>query len=183
MADPPRIMAVLAEFQEPDAMIAAAKAVSEQGWRIETFTPFPVPGLKQALRFSENKVPIATLIGGVVGAATGFLMQVGTNLDFPLDIGGRPLIAVPAFMLITFELMVLFAVFAGIGTMMIANRLPKLHHPLFDVERFGMASDDRFFLAIMGDGKGRAFDPHEARAALWRTQPLEVSDVCEERKP
>ena len=181
MADPPRIVAVLAEFQEPDTMIAAAKAVSGQGWRIETFTPFPVPGLKQALGFSENKVPVATLIGGIVGAATGFLMQVGAHLDFPLNVGGRPLIAVPAFMLITFELMVLFAVFAGIGTMMVANRLPKLHHPLFDVERFGMASDDRFFLAIIA-GKDGTFDHHEARAALWRTQPVAVSDVCEERK-
>jgi hypothetical protein len=172
-----RLHAVLAEFSAPEPLVAGARTLREDGWRIEIFTPFPIEGMREALGFAESKVPIATLIGGIIGAATGFLMQVYTNLDYPLDIGGRPLIAVPAFMLITFELMVLFAVFAGIGAMLIANRLPKLHHPMFNAERFGLASDDRFFLAVLADGDG--FDPGKARAALWQLQPVEVSDVTD----
>ena len=169
--------AVLAEFCESEPLLDGAKQLREKGWRIEIYSPFPLEGMGEAIGFHENKVAIATLIGGIVGALAGFFMQVGTNLDYPLDVGGRPLIAVPAFMLITFELMVLFAVFACIGTMLIANRLPKLHHPMFDAERFGLASDDRFFLAIFAEGED--FDSVKVRAALNEFDPVDVSDICE----
>jgi hypothetical protein len=76
-------------------------------------------------------------------------------------------------MLITFELMVLFSVVAGIGTMILANRLPRLHHPLFDAERFHLASDNRFFVSLALDGR----DEGEARAALDRMRPASVEKV------
>jgi hypothetical protein len=83
-------------------------------------------------------------------------MQVATNLDFPVPIGGRPLIAWPAFMLITFELMVLFAVLFSIGGMLALNRLPRLNHPIFDDPRFSFADGDRFFLVVR-DGDPATF--------------------------
>ncbi len=175
MADLPPLYAVLAEFAEPQALVDATRRLRAQGFtRVDAFTPFPVDGLAEALGFSERRVPLATLVGGIVGAVAGFLMQVGTNLDFPLWIGGRPLVAVPAFMLIVFELMVLFAVLGGIGTMLISNRLPRLHHPLFDAERFHLASSDRFFLAVLA---GPGFDPAAARTALARLNPTSLTDV------
>ena len=118
--------ALLAEFDSPERLIDAARRLGGQGWRLEAFTPFPVEGLGRMLGFADNRVPRAMLIGGATGALLGFLMQVATNLDYPLWIGGRPLIAVPAFLLICFEMLVLGAVLAGIGTMLIANRLPRL---------------------------------------------------------
>ena len=75
-------------------------------------------------------------------------MQVYINLDYPLNVGGRALIANPAFVLIVFELTVLFAVTFSIGSVLLLNRLPRLHHPLFDLERFHLASLDRFFLLV-----------------------------------
>ena len=164
---------LVAEFVEPDATLRAAKALREDGWSVEIHTPFPLEGLRDALGFSERRVPLAFLIGGIVGAVTGFGMQVYTNLAYPLDVGGRPLIAVPAFMLITFELMVLFSVIAGIGTMLASNHLPRLHHPLFDSEEFHLASDDRFFVSLALAGRDR----DEAGKALAAFDPERIEDV------
>ncbi|WP_395396294.1 DUF3341 domain-containing protein (plasmid) [Novosphingobium sp. BL-8A] len=169
--------AVLGEFSKTDVLLGAARTLREEGWRIEVFSPFPLEGLAEALDWQETRVPRSFLIWGVIGAVAGFAMQVAATRDFPLDIGGRPLVAVPAFLMITFELMILFAVFGGIAAMFLANRLPRLHHPLFDAQRFGLASDDRFFLAVMV-GKGCP-SSEEARAALWRLNAGEVTEVGE----
>lgn len=172
MARPERPL-LLAEFAEPEQMLTAARSLREAGWSIELHAPFPVKGMEEALNFADRTVPHAFLIGGIVGALGGFLLQVYTNLSYPLAVGGRPLVAVPAFMLVTFELMVLTSVLAGIGTMLVRNRLPRLHHPLFDAERFGLASDDRFFVSVALTDRGE----DEGRAALARHQPLSIAKV------
>jgi len=175
MAERVEPYAVLAEFDSSARLIEAARQVRAQGFaNIDAFTPFPVEGLADAIGFQSRSVPVATLLGGLAGAALGFLMQVATNLDYPLWIGGRPLIAVPAFLLITFEMLVLGAVLAGIGTMFIANRLPRLNHPLFDADDFRFESDDRFFLAIFADEQ---FDRNEAGKALAALEPRAIIDV------
>lgn len=170
-----RPYALLAEFETPERLLEGARSIREQGFRnIEAFTPFPVKGLDAAMDFHDATVPRAMLIGGIVGALLGFLMQVGTNLAFPLAIGGRPLIAVPAFLLVTFELTVLGAGLSGIGSMLIANRLPRLNHPLFEAERFALCHADRFFLAILVD---EDFDRDRAGAALATLRPRAIMEV------
>ena len=164
---------LVAEFAEPEPMLAAAKALREEGWRVELHSPFPVKGMKEALGFRDRTVPHAFVIGGVAGALSGFLIQAYANWAFPLDIGGRPLIAMPAFMMIIFELTVLGSVLTGLATMFVRNRLPRLHHPLFDAERFHLASDDRFFVSLALDGP----DEDEARAAMERMGPASFEKV------
>jgi hypothetical protein len=124
--------------------------------------------------FHEPWVPLATLLGGIGGAAVGFGMQVYTSLDFPIDIGGRPAIAPPAFMLITFELMVLGAVLTGVATMLLRNGLPRLSHPLFDVETFHLASLDKFFLVI--EARDAKFSDR-TRAFLESLKPVRIDDA------
>lgn len=156
-----------AEFTDADALLAAVKQLREAGYRrFEAYSPFPIDGLAEAEGFNESKIALSTLIGGIVGAATGYGMQVYTNLDFPINIGGRPLISNPAFVLITFELMVLFAVSACILAMLLLNRLPKLYHPVFDLPRFQLASLDRFFLVV--DAADPRFDDQGSAALLRR---------------
>jgi ActD protein len=164
---------LVAEFAEAEPMLEAATKLRQDGWRVELHTPFPVKGMKEALGFRERTVPHAFVVGGVVGAVSGFLIQAYANWAFPLDIGGRPLIAVPAFMMIVFELMVLGSVLTGLVTMFVRNRLPRLHHPLFDAERFHLASDDRFFVSLALEGHGEG----EARAMLGKIGALSVSRV------
>jgi hypothetical protein len=175
MVEAGRPFALLAAFDTPERLVEAARAIRAQGFcKVDAFTPFPVKGLEQALDFHDRRVPAAMLIGGIVGGAGGFLMQVATNLDYPLWIGGRPLIALPAFMMISFELMVLGAVLAAIGAMFIVNRLPRLHHPIFDADGFDLSADDRFYLAILAD---LDFDRDEAGKALAALKPDAIIDV------
>jgi hypothetical protein len=165
---------LVAEFPNPEPMLAATKTLRDEGWQVELYTPFPVKGMKEALGFAGRTVPHAFVIGGILGAVGGFLMQVYPNVVYPLDIGGRPMVAVPAFMMITFELLVLCSVLIGIGTMFARNRLPRLHYPLFDAKRFHLASDNRFFVSLaLVDGA----DEEEARAALDRQGPASVEKV------
>jgi hypothetical protein len=148
MNEPP-ILGLLAEFDTPEALVEAAGAAREAGFAdIDAFTPFPVEGLAPAIGFAERKIPIIALLGGIGGAVLGYGMQVVANLHYTLDIGGRPLNPPLAYGLITFELTVLFAVGAMILGLFLLCRLPKLHHPLFDIERFEHATVDGFFLFV-----------------------------------
>jgi hypothetical protein len=152
---------LLLEFDDPEALMAAARRLHADEAAFDAFTPFPIEGLAALTGFREMRVPWLTFLGGVLGAVIGFGTQVYTNLAYPIDIGGRPLIAWQAFMLITFELMVLFAVLFSIGGMLFLNRLPRLHHPLFDDERFSFADGNRFFLVVRGGDRRSlaALDP------------------------
>jgi hypothetical protein len=167
---------LLAEFDQPQRLLDAVKHAKEAGFtRLEAFSPFPVDGVAEALGFHDRRVALATLIGGIAGAAVGYGMQVYVNLDFPLNIGGRALIAPPAFALITFELLVLFAVSACVGAMLWLNGLPRLHHPVFGVESFHLASSDKFFLAIFANDP--KFELRSTRTFLERLHPLRVDEA------
>jgi len=167
---------IMAEFKSPDALKQAVHQARMRGYRrLDAFTPFPVEGLAEEIGFSDWRVPLATLAGGVFGTGLGYGMQVYTNLNYPLNVGGRPIVAPSAFMLITFELLVLFAVVFGIGAMLVLNRLPRLHHPLFGADRFDTASLDRFFLVIFSDDD--KFDARNIQNFLWSLGPERVQTV------
>jgi hypothetical protein len=169
--------AVLAEFEGPEQLLDAVRRLREHGFaRVETFTPFPLEGLDEALGFTGIGVPLAFLVGGVAGAALGFGMQAWLNFDFPLWIGGRPRVATPGFMMITFELTVLCSVLAGMATMLLGNRLPKLHHPIFDAKRFTLA-EERYFVAILA---GPGFDRAQVGMALAALDPVSMTDLTEQ---
>jgi hypothetical protein len=172
----PRLYGLVAQFDRPETLLTAIERARAEGFRdVEAFSPFPVDGLAEAVGFRERWLAPITLAGGLAGAAVGYGMQVYTNLDFPLNIGGRPLVAPAAFALITFELMVLFAVLACIGAMLLLNRLPRLHHPLFEIDAFHFATSDRFFLAILSSDP--KFDPPRTRRFLQSLRPISIDDA------
>lgn len=178
----PEIYGLVAEFDRPDRLLEAVRRARQAGFvRYEAYSPFPIEGLAEAEGFRDSRVALATLLGGIVGAAAGYGMQVYTNLDFRIDIGGRPLVAPPAFALITFELMVLGAVLAGILTMLVLNHLPKLHHPLFDVPSFHLASLDKFFLVI--ESRDPKFDAERCREFLQGLGPVRVDEAPSPEAP
>jgi hypothetical protein len=167
---------LLAEFKTPEALIEAVTRARQSGYRqIEAFTPFPIDGLAEALAFKDSRVLWLGLIGGVFGALFGFFMQVYVSLDFPLNVGGRDVVAVPAFLVVSFELTILFAVLFPIVGMLALNRLPRLHHPLFDAERFHLASIDRYFLCILASDA--QYDEDKAGAFLRGLDPVSVTTV------
>jgi hypothetical protein len=175
-----RPWALLAEFDSAERLLDAARAMRARGYkRLDAFTPYPLPELPNLLGWQDRKVPAAMLLGGAGGALFALAMQAATNIDFPLWVGGRPLIALPAFMLIAFELTVLGAILSGVVTFFVANRLPRLHHPIFDVPRFDLGQPDRFFLAVMA---GERFDRDAVATALATLDPDAILDVGEDRK-
>ncbi|MGE3933033.1 MAG: DUF3341 domain-containing protein [Rhodospirillaceae bacterium] len=173
---------LIAAFDSPDRLIDAARRAHEAGYRhIDAYSPFPIDAIPPAIGMRDRRVAWLTLAGGIVGAAAGYGMQVYTNLDFPIPIGGRPLLAPPAFMLITFEMLVLFAVLSAIFGMLALNRLPRLNHPVFDVDGFDRATRDRFFLIVFGNDP--RFDEAATRGFLETLGPVSVQAVGHTEAP
>jgi hypothetical protein len=158
---------VLAEFESPDALIEALKRTQAEGYRaLDAFTPFPVDGMAELLGYRDRRVLWLGLAGACFGFALALAMQLLTNADYALDVGGRPLYALSAFAVIAFELTILFsALFTALG-MLYLNGLPRLHYPVFSASRFHLASKDRFFLCV------KAEDPRfaETETALFLSQ-------------
>ena len=171
------IYGMMAEFDTPVALVEAAKRTYLAGYRrIDTYTPFPIEGLAEEIGFHRDEVPLVVLIGGIVGGLTGYLMQYWMSaVAYPLNIGGKPYHSWPAFIVITFEMTILFAGISAVFGMLALNGLPMPYHPVFNVRRFDQASRDKFFLVI------QARDPKFDFDGVWKfleaLHPREVVDV------
>ena len=173
MAEP---YGLLAEFESPEALMAAARAARESGYRrLDAFTPFPVEGLARILKMPQPRISWVGLYGAIAGAAVALLMQYYVNYDYPLNIGGRPLYPMSAFAVVTFELTILVSALAMIAAMLWQNGLPRLNYPVFAASRFHLASKDRFFLCI--GGADARFDERHTAAFLRKTGALSVELV------
>lgn len=174
---PPDIYGLMAEFEKSEDLLAAAKRAYEAGYRrMDGFSPFPLHGLSEALGFRRTRLPLVTLIGGLLGGCGAyFMMWYACVRSYPINIGGRPLHSWPAFIPITFELSVLGASFAALFGMLALNGLPRPYHPLFNVPEFARASRDRFFLVI--EARDPKFHIGETRKFMESLQPENVFEV------
>ena len=146
----PPIYGVIAEFENPSDVVAAARRAYEEGYRrMDAYSPYPIEALSEAIGFHKSRLPLIVLIGGIVGGLGGYLMQFYMNAyDYALNVGGKPLHSWPAFIPITFETTVLGASLAAIFGMLALNGLPEPYHPVFNTPNFALATRDRFFLLI-----------------------------------
>jgi len=144
------IYGLMAEFDSPEALVEAGRRAFAEGFRrMDAYSPFPVDGLAEAIGFHRTRVPLIVLIGGLLGCIGGFYLQYWVAvIDYPINIGGRPLNSWPSFIPVTFELTILLAALAAFFGVLALNRLPMPYHPVFNVERFELASRNRFFLCI-----------------------------------
>lgn len=174
-----RLYGLLAEFERPDELVAAAQRAREAGYRrMDAYTPFPIHGLSDAMGFHGTKLPLVVLIGGVLGCATALAMQwFSAAIHYPLNVGGRPFASWPSFIPITFELTVLFAALAAVLGMLGMNGLPMPYHPVFNAPRFAFASRDRFFLCL--EARDPKFDEGKVRAFLASLGARDVVEVEE----
>jgi Protein of unknown function (DUF3341) len=173
----PPIYGVMAEFDTPALLVAAARRAKEKGYRlIHAYSPFAIEGLADALDLPPNRLPLVVLTAGILGALTGYSMQLWiAAVDYPLNIGGRPLNSWPAFIPVTFELTVLFAAIAAFLGLLALNKLPQPYHPVSNVPQFSLASRDRFFLCI--EAADPVFDRMATAKFLADLNSLEVSEV------
>ncbi|MCB8984935.1 MAG: DUF3341 domain-containing protein [Ardenticatenaceae bacterium] len=159
----------MAEFAEADALKTAAAAARDAGYeQMDAYSPLPVEGLPQILGMHHRRMYWIVLVGLITGGVLGFGMQFYASvIDYPLNIGGRPLNSWPSFVPITFELAVLVAAFAAILGMFALNGLPQPYHPVFNVRAFKEASRECFFLCIQASDD--QFDLEDTR---WFLQNL-----------
>lgn len=172
-----KLHGLMAEFTRPDQVREAAERARREGYAcMDAYTPIPVEGLGEAIGFSRTAVPLIVLIGGIVGALGGYFMEwYAMAVDYPINVGGRPFNSWPAYIPITFELMVLCAALSAVIGMLALNRLPQPSHPVFNVPGFERASTDRFFLCI--EARDPKFDRTVTRQLLESFHPVTVSEV------
>ncbi len=173
----PAVYGLVAEFEDPTSLVAAAREARLRGYRsVEAYSPFPIEEMNEALRLPRNKLPLIVLLGGIIGGIGGYLLQYYVTVwHYPLNIGGRPLHSWPAYIVITFEMTILFASLAAFLGMLALNGLPMPYHPVFNVERFALASRNRFFLCI--EATDPQFDRAGTAAFLESLEPREVTEV------
>lgn len=173
----PPIYGLMAEFHTPEELVEAARRTVDAGYKnFDAYSSFPVEALDDLVPSRGPYLPLLVLIGGVVGALAGFGLQYYVSVIFyPLNVGGRPYYSWPSFIPVTFELTVLFAALTAVFGMLALNGLPQPYHPVFNVKRFIMASNDRFFICIEADDP--KFDLEKTRGFLEEMKPELVAEV------
>jgi hypothetical protein len=171
------IYGMMAEFDSATHLVEAARLVHAAGYKkIDAYSPFPIEGLAEDIGFHHDEVPLVVLIGAIIGGLTGYLMQYWMSaVDYPINVGGRPYHSWPSFIVITFEMTILFGGISAVFGMLALNGLPMPYHPVFNVPRFALASKDRFFLIVFSsDSK---YDAAGTRQFLQGLGPRSVSEV------
>lgn len=177
MADLSRTYGLLAQFDTPADVIEAARQVRDAGYkRWDVYTPFPVHGMDAAMGLRNSRVGWFTFICGASGFFLGLLMIWWMNAaDYALVVGGKPLFS-PIFAFpVTYECTILLGALGSLGGMLLLNRLPRLYHPLFNSERFSLATHDKFFIAI--ESADPKFDDTETRKLLEKAGGKHIEEV------
>ena len=168
---------VMAEYETADQVVAAARKTMANGYtRVEAYTPVPIEELNDIIHKKRTVLPKLVLAGGLAGMATGFGLQYWASvIEYPMNIGGRPLASWTTFIVPSYELTILFSALTAAIGMIVLSGLPQPYHPVFNVDRFSMASSDKFFLVI------ESTDPKFSGAAafLRETGAKGVYDVAE----
>ncbi len=141
---------LMAEFDSGPALVDGLAALRAVGLsHLDAYTPYEVEGVQATLGVRRSRLSWIVLASGLFGAGAAYLLQWWINvIDYPLNIGGRPYHSSPAFIPITFEMGVLFAAGAALISAIVLGGLPRLWHPVFEVDGFERATIDRFWLAV-----------------------------------
>lgn len=173
-----KLYGLLARFSTAEDLVTAADRAYQAGYRLmDTYSPFPIADLSQSMRLRPSPMPYIILAGGLTGAAVAFLGQTfATVVDYPLNIGGRPLFSWPAYIPITFELGVLLAATAGVLALFALTRFPQPYHPVFRSDDFNAhASQDGFYLSI--EASDPQFDLEATRRFLQEAGSTLITEL------
>jgi hypothetical protein len=169
-----------AEFSSAAALLEAAKKIYAHGFKKwDVYSPFPIHGMDHAMGFKRSRVSLFSLIGGFTGLTTGFVLIYYTSaLNYPLIVQGKPYFALEPSLPIFFELTILLTAFGTILGLLLLTLLPRLHHPVFNWDRFQRATDDGFFLVLeVADPK---FDPTASRQLLQVMGGTHITEIYQD---
>jgi hypothetical protein len=169
-----------AEFCSAAALLEAAKKIYAHGFKKwDVYSPFPIHGMDHAMGFKRSRVSLFSLIGGFTGLTTAFVLIYYTSaLNYPLIVQGKPYFALEPSLPIFFELTILLTAFGTILGLLLLTLLPRLHHPVFNWDRFQRATDDGFFLVLeVTDPK---FDSTASRQLLQEMGGTHITEICQD---
>ncbi|NBC25979.1 MAG: DUF3341 domain-containing protein [Bacteroidetes bacterium] len=172
-----KIYGVLAEVRNPKELIDIARTVNKNGYKkYDTFSPFPIHGIDKAMSLQKSKLGWIVFGHGLIGM-TGALSMIYFMMvyDYPLNISGKSLMNVPAWIPVTFELTILLSAFGAVFGMFFLNGLPKLNHPLFTSENFKKATNDGFFICIEADDP--QFEPEKVQNLLAEAGATNIEEI------
>jgi len=163
---------ILASYEYLDSAVEAIGALRRAGFKkreITAYAPVPEHDLEHAMGYHQSPVRVFALVGALTGTASGFALGIFTATDWPLVTGGKPIVSIPAFVVIAFELTILFGALSTVIGLFINTRLPHLkplvvYDPEFSAGRFGVyvsASRERI---------------EEAREILTAQEPAELRE-------
>jgi hypothetical protein len=173
------IYGVMAEYSNPGDLIEATRKAHTAGYRVmDAYTPFPIEEVSETIGFERhhNKVPLATLAGGLAGGIGGYILaSCAAAVWYPLNIAGRPFITWPMFIPVTFECTILLAGLSCAIGMFMMNGLPEPYHPVFNVPGFDQVTNNRFFLCI--EARDPMYEEAAVTTMLRSTNAMEVTRV------
>lgn len=169
----------VATFSQPEDIMAAVKSARNAGYTVaDVQTPFPIHGIEKAMGLRPTRLPLVCLLFALAGAAAKFWFQMWTSAtSWPVNVGGKPLTSVPAFIPVTFEITVLFAGLGTVAALLFRTRLrPGKRAAVVDPK----STDDTFVLVLLEDSA--SFDPNDARALFAAHNALYTDEFVEEVK-
>ena len=174
---PDAIYGLMAEFDDPTALVDAAKRTYAAGYRkIDTFSPYPIEEAWEAIGQHDRRLSLIVLGGGIIGLLAGLGLQEWVHqIAYPMNIAGKPLNSWPQFVPVIFEMTILFAALSGVIGMLLLNGLPMPYHPVYNVARYERASRDKFFLLV--ESADPKFDRMQTLDFLKGLNASEVSEV------
>ncbi len=180
---PERTVGLLAEYDTPEALLAAAEQIREEGFKKwDTYSPFPVHGIDEAMGVKPTILPWIVLCCGLIGGSSGLLMQWWMNtIDYPFFVSGKPLFSLPANIPVSFEFTILLSAFGAFLGMLGLNHLPQLWNPLFRSDLFRRATDNRFFVTL--DARDPKFKEDQSTQLLKDTGADVVEPVKKVDRP
>jgi hypothetical protein len=131
-------------FDLPDDVVAVVAKLRGRGFEdVETYSPAPFEQVDDALDSRPSKVRAFTLVGGLTGVVTGFAMQIWMSWQWPIKVAGKPFASIPPYVIIGFEMMILFAgVLTLLGFLVVGGLYPRKlsssYSSRFSAEEFGV---------------------------------------------
>lgn len=171
------LFGLTAQFDKPQALVEAVRAARAAGYRrIEANSPFPIDEIAEEIGVRTWVIPVVGTVAALGGASIQYFAQYWMNaVDYPLNIGGRPLNSWPAFLMSAIIVLVLWGAVAAFVAFLMLGRLPRLSHPLFATQSFDRVTEDRFFLTI--ETADPLFSPEATARFLASVGPIAVIET------
>lgn len=137
---------IVGVFGYLDDAVAALRELKRRGYtQLTVYSPVPRHELDAVLAKKESPVRLFTLVGGLTGVSFGFFYAIATSLDWPLVVGGKPIVSIPPFIVIGFETTILLGALVTVAGMLLNAKLPRLgrapgYDPRFSMDKIGIVA-------------------------------------------